>query len=243
MERRRVQVDPTEVARTDVGVDEIVVRVEMGRGQQIGNVRSQEDMQRPADVGIAEVEQAIAAQPQVGLRKRASRDVHVHELPLRLAVLLLQLLDHRGDEIAADIVERMFAQDVLHPVEVAARRVEQATDTEPVEQAGQGRAQVARVGQRRAFATDAFRMAPVVALVDLREALLDAGSRDQLARLAPTRAPLDQEPQVSDRSHERGNNADRTDRMLEFRDGLNHAGRSGFLNSKRASMYECRVPT
>ncbi len=205
-------------------------RVEVRGRQQVGDAGRQEVVQRAADVVVAEVEQAVAAQPEVRGRQRALRDVQVQEAALRVAVLLLQPVHDGRNDVAAGVGQRALAQHVLHPVEVAAGRVEQAPHAELLEHGRQRGPQSARVGERRAVAADALAVGPVVALVDPREAILDAGCGEQAASAPPLRAAPHQEDGIARASRQRRQHAHDTHGMAELGEGLH------------ARLAECREP-
>src|SRR6516165_2827415 len=102
----------------------------------------------------------IAAQPEIGLRQRFLDDIHPAKLMRRIAALLAQLLDQGRDDVAADVARARRELYMPHPVEIAARSIEQHADLQLVETARQGGAQRLGVVKRAALSASALARTP-----------------------------------------------------------------------------------
>ena len=85
------------------------------------------------------------------------------------AVFRVRACDQRGRDVAAEIVEALGEGDFLHPVEVAAGRVEQARTPNSRTKRASSAAQVDGVGERRARPAAALLAAPAIERHDALE--------------------------------------------------------------------------
>lgn len=74
-------------------------------------------------VGEREMEERFAAEPDVARRWRVSDDIGDAECAGWRGETALQIFDHRRDDVGAEIVRAGGEFDVLHPEEIAARRI------------------------------------------------------------------------------------------------------------------------
>jgi hypothetical protein len=77
------------------------------------------------------VEQAVAADHQIGLRKFRLRQIGVEKSDPLICVLSSVCFNHPSDDVGTDVFDTgTFMHNVLHPFEIAARCVEHAPDGE-----------------------------------------------------------------------------------------------------------------
>ena len=79
------------------------------------------------------------------------------------------LLDHRFDDVAADIFHAYLFEELPHPVHVAAGRIEKPLNAELVEQARQFFAQIDRPVESRRRTASTLLIVPTVRLVNPSE--------------------------------------------------------------------------
>jgi hypothetical protein len=88
------------------------------------------------------MDQTVAAEHDVGLRQRIRRQVEPHEAPYRVLVAAVRR-DELGDDIGPDIAVELERR-LPHPLEIAARNIEQRASAD----AGQERRQLRADGGR-----------------------------------------------------------------------------------------------
>src|SRR5438105_10743349 len=127
--RRRLEVERTPVAVLDVA---IVAPSRKRRHEDVANRGSRDVVEDGADVRVREVDETVATQQNIGAWQCLSGEIELDE-PTRLAgVPSLVVGDDCRDDVAADVLDTAEV-DVLHPGEVAARRVEQNLSVEFLE--------------------------------------------------------------------------------------------------------------
>src|SRR5262245_48077763 len=110
--------------------------------------------------------EAVAAQQQVSVRKRIVTEIDTAEGAVWPAELVTHALDQLRDDVTPNVARhRKF--DLRHPMKIAARQVEERANLEVSDKAGQAFPNSLSVVQRRSAAGNGFPIAPDVASIDL----------------------------------------------------------------------------
>src|SRR5688572_25623578 len=110
--------------------------------------------------------EAVAAEDEIRARQRVARQIAAVELPSVRAVLRAVRGDELFDDVDADVGGQVLGLEIPHPVEIAARCVEDRGDAEAVEERGQMPAELRTPRARRALSRARLTAAPLVVMVD-----------------------------------------------------------------------------